>query len=78
MELPVRKAVVSRNGYLDYPDAPAELLLFDKRSYEEWFQRMRVSVTPLKMMQLKAAKALLDYCQTTSFKRPNWNKEAAE
>ncbi|CAM4233017.1 NERD domain-containing protein [Lederbergia lenta] len=75
VELPIRKAVISRNGYLDYPDAPNDLTMLDKRSYEEWFQKMRTSGSPLKMMQLRAAKALLEYCQTTSFRRPDWNRD---
>ncbi|MBS4195078.1 NERD domain-containing protein [Lederbergia citri] len=75
VELPIRKAVVSRNGYIDYPEAPGDLLLLDKRSYDEWFQRLRSLASPLKMMQIKGAKALLEYCQTTSFRRPDWDKE---
>ncbi|MEK3887635.1 NERD domain-containing protein [Bacillus sp. FSL K6-3431] len=75
VDLPIRKAVISRNGYLDYPDAPGDLIMLDKRSYEDWFQKQRTSGSPLKMMQIRAAKALLEYCQTTSFRRPDWNRE---
>lgn len=75
VELPIRKAVISRNGYLDYPDAPYDLTMLDKRTYEEWLKKMRTSGSPLKMMQMRAAKALLEYCQTTSFRRPDWNRE---
>ncbi|MBS4200053.1 NERD domain-containing protein [Bacillus sp. FJAT-49732] len=74
VELPIRKAIVSRNGFIDFPDVPGDLILLDKRTYEEWFQRMRNLASPLKMMQIKGAKALLDYCQTTSFRRPDWDK----
>ncbi|MCJ8009549.1 NERD domain-containing protein [Lederbergia wuyishanensis] len=75
VDLPIRKAIVSRNGFIDYPEAPIDLFLLDKRSYEEWFQRIRNVASPLKMMQIKGAKALLEYCQTTSFRRPDWDKE---
>ena len=74
VDLPLRKAVLSRNGYIDYPDAPGELQLLDKRVYEDWFQMMRANSSPLKMMQMRAAKALLDYCQTTSFRRTDWGQ----
>lgn len=72
VELPIYKAVISRNGYIDYPDSPSELLILDKRSYEDWFQRMRGNSSPLKSMQIRGAKALLEYCQTTSFRRLEW------
>ncbi|MBS4216760.1 NERD domain-containing protein [Bacillus sp. FJAT-49711] len=75
VELPIRKAIVSRNGFIDFPEVPSDLYLLDKRSYEEWFQRMRNLASPLKMLQIKGAKALLEYCQTTSFRRPDWDKE---
>ena len=77
MDLPIRKAIVSRTGYIDYPDAPIELQLLDKRAYEDWFQKARATSSPLKMMQLRAARALLEYCQTSSFQRPDWNRENA-
>ncbi|MBS4202532.1 NERD domain-containing protein [Lederbergia citrea] len=75
VELPIRKAIISRNGYIDYPEVPGELLLLDKRTYQEWFHKVRGSSSPLKMMQLRAAKALLDYCQTSSYRRTEWNPE---
>ena len=74
VELPIRKAVLSPNGYIDYPESPGELLLLDKRTYEDWFQKMRANRSPLKMMQMRGAKALLDYCQTTSFRRADWHQ----
>ncbi|MCR2821801.1 NERD domain-containing protein [Lederbergia panacisoli] len=78
VELPIRKAIVSRNGFIDFPEVPGDLFLLDKRSYEDWFQRMRIIASPIKMMQIKGAKALLEYCQTTSFRRPEWDRENEE
>jgi hypothetical protein len=69
VELPIQKAVICRNGYIDYPTAPYDVKLIDKRVFDEWFQHMRTVRSPLKHMQLKGAKSLLDYCHTTSFKR---------
>lgn len=72
VDIPVRKIVLSRNGYIDFPNPPFDIHLIEKRNYEKWFQTMRNSRSPLKHVQLKAAKALLDYAQTTSFRRLEW------
>lgn len=71
--LPIKKAIISRNGYIDYPLAPFDVMLLDKRTFPEWFQSMRELSTPLKHQQLKAAQALLEYCQTTSSRRLEWD-----
>lgn len=76
--LPVRKAILSRNGYIDYPLAPHDLTILDKRSFPDWFARMRSNSAPLKHQQLKAAQVLLDYCQTTSSRRVDWDVELEE
>jgi hypothetical protein len=76
--LPVKKAILSRNGYIDYPLSPFDVQLLDKRHFPDWFKRMRSSQTPLKHQQLKAAQALLEYCQTTSSRRQEWNQEPQE
>ncbi|PLR98191.1 hypothetical protein [Bacillus sp. T33-2] len=73
VELPINKAVICRNGYVDFPSPPYDIQLIEKRNYEEWFQSMRGLKSPLKAAQLKGAQALLDYCQTTRFKRVEWS-----
>jgi hypothetical protein len=75
IELPVHKAVISRNGYIDYPQAPAGYRFIDKRMHESWFNQQRSSRSPIKSVQLKAAKAILDFCQTTSFRRMHYQHE---
>lgn len=74
IELPIQKAVLCRNGYIDYPTAPFDVRLIEKRNYEQWFQTIRKHRSPLKHIQLKGAKALLQYCQTTSIKRLEWER----
>lgn len=76
IELPIKKAVVSRNGYLDYADVSTDILLVDKRGYEKWQEKMRAHMSPLKMIQLKAAQSLLDHCQTTFKPRIDWSKSS--
>ncbi|PFA69846.1 hypothetical protein CN378_02410 [Bacillus sp. AFS015802] len=72
VELPIHQAVISRNGYIDYPQSPAGIRFLDKRIHNEWFLQQRSSSSPIKSVQLKAAQAIMDYCQTTSFKRLQW------
>ncbi|APH04035.1 NERD domain-containing protein [Bacillus weihaiensis] len=74
IDLPVKKLIISRNGYIDYPFVPYDITIYDKRSYEEWFQRLRQSSAPLKHAQLKAAQVLLSHCLTNSYYRTEWNE----
>ncbi|MBW3114775.1 MULTISPECIES: nuclease-related domain-containing protein [Bacillaceae] len=75
VELPIYQAVISRNGYIDYPQSPAGIQFLDKRIHNEWFQQQRSSSSPIKSVQLKAAQAIMEYCQITSFKRLQWEEE---
>lgn len=72
VELPLRKALISRNGYIEYSYSPYDVELIDRRSYDKWFQYMRNQKTPFKFNQFKAAEALLEYCETVSMKRLEW------
>lgn len=74
IELPIKKVVLNRTGYIDYPYAPVDTILIDKRSYDAWFTSLRKLSSPIKHVQLKAAKALLQHCQTTYVKRPEWDQ----
>ncbi len=69
VDLPIYQGVISRNGYIDYPQAPLGIQFLDRRIHEEWFQQQRSNRSPIKSKQLKAAQAILEYCQTTSFRR---------
>ncbi|QED48995.1 nuclease-related domain-containing protein [Cytobacillus dafuensis] len=72
IDLPIHKVVLSRNGYIDYPALPFDVQLIEKRNYEEWFNSMRNLSSPLKHNQIKGAQALLQFCQTTSIRRLEW------
>ncbi|QHE62772.1 NERD domain-containing protein [Rossellomorea vietnamensis] len=78
VELPIYQAVISRNGYIDYPLSPVGIQFLDKRIHHEWFQQQRSSFSPIKSVQLKAAQAIMEYCQTTSFKRLQWEEAASD
>ena len=78
VELPVKRLLISRNGFIDYPMQPYGVQFVEKRNFEEWFKALRAMKSPLKHMQLKAAQVLLQYCQTTSFRRLEWEKKPEE
>ncbi|MEH7379603.1 NERD domain-containing protein [Bacillus sp. JJ1533] len=69
IELPIRKVILNRTGFVDFPLAPFDVELVEKRNYEEWFTSLRNMSSPLKHMQLKAGNALLQYCQTVCVRR---------
>jgi hypothetical protein len=78
IDIPVKKLMLSRNGYIDYPFAPYDITILDKRTYDEWFGRLRKSSAPLKHTQLKAAQVLLSHCLTTSHYRREWDETSSE
>ncbi|MCU9595168.1 NERD domain-containing protein [Caldibacillus thermolactis] len=69
LDVPIKKIIISRNGYIDLPQVPYGVIIVDQRNYNEWFQRMRLSKTPLKSTQFKAAKCILEHCKTTAMPR---------
>jgi hypothetical protein len=78
IEFPIHKLLISRNGYIDYPSAPFGVEFAEARNFNVWFQSMRTLKSPLKHIQLKAAKVLLQYCHTRSRRRPEWELEVED
>nr|WP_221212020.1 nuclease-related domain-containing protein [Anoxybacillus rupiensis] len=74
IELPIKKVVLNRSGYIDYRYAPSDVQFIDKRSYEQWFASLRGLTAPLKHVQLKAAAHLLQHCYSHYYER-EWEKE---
>lgn len=73
VDFKIKKIIISRNGYIDFPSVPFGVTLIDQRNYEEWFKSMRQGRSPLKNIQLKAARSLLYYCKTVSAPRIGWD-----
>ncbi|WP_342505477.1 NERD domain-containing protein [Sporosarcina sp. FSL K6-2383] len=69
IDFPIKKYLISRNGYVDYPGAPYDVKIIDRRSYQNWFAALQKLPVPLKSTQFKAAQAILDIGQTTSISR---------
>ncbi|MET1013449.1 MAG: nuclease-related domain-containing protein [Paenisporosarcina sp.] len=78
IEMPIRKLIVSRNGYIDFPGSTYGFQFIDKRKYPEWFTQLKNTNSPMKHMQLKAAQAVLAMVQTTSYHRVGWEVEVEE
>ncbi|WP_342510476.1 NERD domain-containing protein [Sporosarcina sp. FSL K6-1522] len=66
IDFPVKKYLISRNGYIDYPGSPYDVKIVDRRSYEEWFSVLQKLPVPMKSTQFKAAQALLEVGETTA------------
>ncbi|WP_062354877.1 NERD domain-containing protein [Bacillus kwashiorkori] len=73
IDFPIQKILISRSGYIDYSLIPFGTTIVDKRTFRTWFETSRKMPSPLKHMQLKVAKTLLDYCHTVSVKRQEWS-----
>ena len=69
VDFPIKKYLLSRNGYIDYPIRPFDVEIVDRRSYDEWFSSLRILSTPLKFTQFQAAQAILDVGQTSAISR---------
>ena len=77
-DIPIRKVLLSRNGYMDYPGSMYGVQMVDKRNFTEWFMALKRSSSPMKHMQMKASQAILKYAETTSFNRDIWQTENPE
>ncbi|MCR8855505.1 nuclease-related domain-containing protein [Lysinibacillus sp. FSL R7-0073] len=74
IDMPIRKVVLTRNGYFDYPGSPYGVRFVDRRNYGEWMEHLRKASSPMKHMQIRAAQAILNTVQTTSFNRDIWQQ----
>ncbi len=74
IDMPIRKVVLTRNGYFDYPGSPYGIRFVDRRNYGEWMEHLRKASSPMKHMQIRAAQAILTTVQTTSFNRDIWQQ----
>lgn len=73
VKLPIRKILLTRNGYFDYPGSAFNIQLIDKREYPSFMQQLRRSSSPMKHNQIQAAQAILKNVQTTSYNRDFWS-----
>ncbi|MBM7704870.1 nuclease-related domain-containing protein [Metabacillus iocasae] len=77
IELPIKKVILSRTGYIDCPAPPYGITFIDQRNYDSWFQQLRGNSFPLKYNQLKAAQVLLQHSQATYVAREDHEEEGS-
>ncbi|KOS64302.1 NERD domain-containing protein [Lysinibacillus agricola] len=77
INMPIRKVILTRNGYFDYPGSPYGIQFVDHRNYGEWMEHLKKVSSPMKHMQIRAAQTILNNVQTTSFNRDIW-KQASQ
>ncbi|MGE7914716.1 nuclease-related domain-containing protein [Lysinibacillus xylanilyticus] len=76
IDMPIRKVVLTRNGYFDYPGSSFGIQFIDRRNYGEWLEQLKKVSSPMKHMQIRAAQTILNNVQTTSFNRDIWQKSS--
>lgn len=69
VDIPIRKLIISRNGYIDYPGTFYDITVIDRKNYEDWLVKLASNPSPMKHTQFKAAQAILDHAQTTAMSR---------
>lgn len=78
VDMPIRKVILTRNGYFDYPGSSFNIRLVDRRNYNEWLHALRNVSSPMKHMQIRAAQTILNNVQTTSFNRDIWQQTSSK
>ncbi|OIJ09281.1 hypothetical protein BKP35_17155 [Anaerobacillus arseniciselenatis] len=69
IEMTVRKALVTNEGYIDVNVAWSGAEFLDQRNVKQWEDKLKNNKSPIKSVQLKFSQALLNVCQTTSVSR---------
>lgn len=77
ISLPVKRSVLSRTNPIYFASEPYQTQIIGSTNYIDWFNEKRSFQSPLKNIQIKAAQTLLRYCQSTSLKRPEWEKDGS-
>ncbi|MDM5229952.1 nuclease-related domain-containing protein [Lysinibacillus pakistanensis] len=78
IDMPIRKVVLTRNGYFDYPGSPYGVQFIDNRNYGGWMEHLKKVSSPMKHMQIRAAQTILNNVQTTSFNRDIWQQSSKQ
>lgn len=77
IDFPITKVILSRTNKIRFDSEPYNTRIIGKNEFDNWFKDKRNLVSPLKSQQLKIMELLLKNCQTTAFKRPEWEEDTA-
>ncbi|MDA1477668.1 hypothetical protein [Bacillus changyiensis] len=72
IDLPIHKVIISRTSFIDFPDPPYGIEVFDRRQWSDWLAKHKKNIAPIKNQQLKTAKLLLSYGVSDSKRRKEW------
>jgi|SRR5690554_5609691 hypothetical protein len=69
VNMPIRKILLSRTCYFDYPNPPYNVQLIDRWEYSSWIENLRQSTSPMKKVQVQCVQAILRNVETVSISR---------
>ncbi|MED3662514.1 nuclease-related domain-containing protein [Ureibacillus sp. FSL K6-8385] len=78
VEIPIRKILLSRNGYFDRSMSHFNVQYVDKRGYSSWLLHLKHSPSPIKKNQFEAAQAILNSVETAAYPRGIRNGQKSE
>lgn len=74
----IKKTVLSQDANFLFVTEPYNVSLVGNKEYNEWYQGKRELSGSLKGAQLKVVETLLEYCLSTSVRRPEWGRDEEE
>lgn len=75
IDLPIQKTILSETNRFLYHTLPYQTNVIGKEKFEDWFLKKRELQSPLKNIQLKAMEAILNHCQSSYVRRPEWESD---
>ncbi|SDB93872.1 hypothetical protein SAMN05421734_10313 [Pelagirhabdus alkalitolerans] len=78
LEMPIKKLVLSRTNPIGYISEPYQTHYIGRDLHEDWLQAQRNELSPLKHHQLKVAETLLNFTDTVSVYRPEWDRDESD
>lgn len=75
IDFPIIKTILSKKNQILFGTEPYKIQIIDVDSCENWEKSRKTLNSPHKNIQLKATDEILQYCRTTSIRRPEWENE---
>jgi hypothetical protein len=75
LDFPIYRTILAHHNVIEMKKEPYRTRYVDKINHEDWLKEKRKLQSPIKFDQLKIANAILQHCETTSFRRPEWHRE---
>lgn len=75
ISFPIQRSVLSRTNPIIFHTEPFNTNIIGEEQYEDWFEIKRSLSSPLKREQLEVSDTLVQYCMSTSVRRPEWDRD---